>query len=103
MFDENKMYSNGTWQVKEGQEENFKSLWKEFAEIGVNDKGALKGMLLQDHDNPKSFVSFAVWENIETIKKWQEDPVMKNYLTKFREVCDSMQIKTLKPAIIIKK
>ena len=103
MFEEEKMYTNGIWQVKEGQEENFKSLWKEFAKTGVKDKGALEGTLMQEYGNLKSFVSFGVWENIESAKQLQNSPEMKSYLPKFDEICDSRQLKILKPVVKVKK
>ena len=103
MFEENKIYTNSIWQVKEGQVENFKSLWKEFAEDGIKNRDTLEAILLQEYDNPKSFVSFGIWENIESIKQWQNSPDMKSYSSKFDEICDSRQIKTFKPAIKVKK
>jgi quinol monooxygenase YgiN len=103
MFEEDVVYTNSIWQVKEGQEENFKSLWEEFAKTGVKDKGALEGILLQDYENPKSFVSFGVWENIESTKQWQNSPEMKSYLPKFDEICNSRQMKTFKSVVKVKK
>ena len=103
MFEEDRIYTNSIWQIKEGQEENFKSLWKEFAETAVKDKGAIEGGLLQEYDNPKSFVSFGVWENIESAKQLQNSPEMKSYLPKFDEICDSRQLKILKPIVKVKK
>jgi quinol monooxygenase YgiN len=103
MFAEDKIYTNSIWQVKEGQEQNFKSLWKEFAETAVKEKGAIEGVLMQEYDNPRSFVSFGIWENIESAKQLQNSPEMKSYLPKFDEICDSRQLKILKPVVNVKK
>ncbi len=103
MYEENKIYTSGVWQVKEGQEENFKSLWKEFADDGIKNRNTLEAVLLQEYDNPKSFVSFGIWENIESIKQWQNTAEMKVFASKFDKICDIRQIKTFKPAMRMKK
>jgi quinol monooxygenase YgiN len=102
MFEQEQLYSNGSWQVKSGKEENFKSLWKEFAEDGIKNRGAVEAVLLQEADNPKNFVSFGIWENNASIEKWQNSPEFKSYAAKFNELCDSRQIKILKTVTKIK-
>jgi quinol monooxygenase YgiN len=102
MFEEGKIYTNGIWQVKAGREENFKSLWKEFAEDGIKNRNTLEAILLREYDNPKNFVSIGIWENLESIKKWQNSPEFKSYIYKFNELCDSRQIKSLKSGDTIK-
>jgi quinol monooxygenase YgiN len=96
MFEPGQLYSNGVWKVKNGQEENFKAVWKEFAELALKNHGALEGTLLQEIDNTKIFVSFGLWENTEYTQKWQNSPEFKSYMAKFKDLCDSMQIKILK-------
>ena len=103
MFDTEQLYSNGVWQVKKGQEKNFMALWKEFAESGLKNEGVLEAALLQRVDNLNNFVSFGLWENAEATKKWQNSSEFKGYMTKFKELCDSMQIKVLKSVIKVKK
>ena len=103
MFETEQFYSNGVWQVKGGQEENFKSLWKEFAETGLKNQGVLEAGLLQERDNSKNFVSFGLWKDNESTKKWQNSSEFKSYMSKFKDLCDSMQIKILKSIVKIKK
>lgn len=103
MFEQGKLYSNGVWQVKDGQEENFKAVWKEFAELALKNHGALEGTLLQEIDNTKTFVSFGLWESTEYTQKWQNSPEFKSYMAKFKDLCDSMQIKILKSIVKINK
>lgn len=103
MFEQGKLYSNGVWQVKDGQEENFKAVWKEFAELALKNHGALEGTLLQEIDNTKTFVSFGLWESAEYTQKWQNSPEFKSYMAKFKDLCDSMQIKILKSIVKINK
>jgi len=103
MLETGQLYSNGVWQVKSGQEENFKSVWKEFAESALKNQGVLEGGLLQEIDNSKNFVSFGLWENTESTQKWQNSSEFKSYMAKFKDLCDSMQIKILKSIVKIKK
>jgi heme-degrading monooxygenase HmoA len=103
MFEENQLYSSGIWKVKNGQEENFKSVWKEFAETAFKNQGVLEARLLQEVDNSKNFFSLGLWIDAESTKKWQNSSEFKSYMSKFNELCDSMQIKILKSLIKIKK
>ena len=103
MFETGQHYSNGVWQVKSGQEENFKAVWKEFAESALKNQGVLEGGLLQEVDNSKNFVSFGLWKDAESTKKWQNSSEFKSYMAKFKELCDNMQIKILKSIVKIKK
>ena len=103
MFDTEQLYSNGLWQVKNGKEIFFMALWKEFAETGLKNEGVIEAALLQGVDNPNNFVSFGQWENAEAAQKWQNSSAFKEYMAKFKELCDSMQIKILKSVIKVKK
>jgi quinol monooxygenase YgiN len=103
MFETGQLYSNGVWQVKSGQEENFKAVWKEFAESALKNQGVLEAGLLQEVDNSKNFVSFGLWKNTESTHKWQNSSEFKSYMAKFKELCDSTQIKILKSIVKIKK
>ena len=103
MFETEQIYANGVWQVKNGQEKNFMALWKEFAEFALKNQGVLEAGLLQEVDNPNSFVSFGHWKNTEATKKWQNSSEFKVYMTKFKELWDSMQMKILESVIKVKK
>lgn len=103
VFETGQLYSSGTWQVKRGQVESFKSLWKEFAESALKNRGAIEGALLQEVNNPNSFVSFGLWIDTEATKKWQNSSEFKGFMDRFKDLCDSMQIKILKSIIKVKK
>ena len=102
MADTEQVYSSGAWKVKKGQEKNFIALFQEFAEF-VRKQGVLEGKLLQEIDNPNNLVSIGLWENTEATQKWQNNPVYKDYMAEFKELCDSRQIKIFKPVIKVKK
>ena len=102
MADTEQVYSSGAWKVKKGQEKNFMALFQEFAEF-VRKQGILEGKLLQEIDNPNNLVSIGLWENTEATQKWQNNPEYKDYMAKFKELCDSSQIKIFKSVIKVKK
>jgi heme-degrading monooxygenase HmoA len=102
MADKEEVYSSGIWQVKKGQEIKFMALFQEFAGF-VRSQGIIEGKLLQQVDNPNSFVSIGLWENTEATQRWQNTTEYKDYMAKFAELCDSRQIKIFKPVIKVKK
>ena len=61
-------FTVGEWVVKPGMESQFIDVWNSFAKwTGESQVGAGTGHLLQDSDNPRSFLSYGPWENNEAI------------------------------------
>ena len=102
MFDTKQFYSHGMWIVKNGQVKNFMALYKEFAEFAQKNYGLLEAGLLQEVGKTKYFVSFGLWENTKAAQKWKNSSEFEVYLTKFRELCDDIQIKILKSVSKVK-
>ena len=76
-------YTSATWKVKPGNEQEFIDTWKAFAKWTVdNVKGAEYARLLQDNLDATRFVSFAPWNNEETIANWREMDEFKTWISK---------------------
>ena len=102
MADIGKDYTSIIWQAKKGQEKNFIAQFKKFAE-SARKQGLIEATLLQEVDKPNNLVSFGLWKNTESTQKWQNSSEFKSYMAKFKDLCDSMQIKILKSIVKIKK
>ena len=101
MADIGKDYTSIIWQAKKGQEKNFIAQFKKFAE-SARKQGLIEATLLQEVDKPNNLVSFGLWENAKAVKKWRDAPEFKDYMAKFKELCDSIQIKALKSVVKVK-
>ncbi len=94
---EGQLYSLGVWHVKQGRERNFIGAWSDFAGwTARNQPGAIEGSLLQDLEDPRRFVSFGPWEDIESIRAWRERPEFKGFFAKAKELCERIEPQTLR-------
>ncbi len=94
------IFTLGLWSVKAGNEEAFKSAWKQFAEwTSKNQPGAMDAYLLQDVEEPRRFISFGPWRDADSIKTWRQRPEFKEFFAKAKTLCDSIQPQTLKAVV----
>jgi quinol monooxygenase YgiN len=90
------MYSSGVWIVKEGKEEEFKRRWQAGADAVSLEFPDVKFMLLQDHDNPRRFVSLGEgWRNVEQIEAARSSPAFQDSMAATWRVVESGDLATL--------
>lgn len=97
MPEEERVYTSGMWMVKQDKLSEFVSTWHEFAESARGRSGAIEAILLQDNDVPQYFTSFGQWDSLAGIKKWRSEPSFKDYMARLGDLCDNVQILTMKP------
>lgn len=91
-------YTSGRWSVKPGHDEAFA---RAFAESGVKDmdppiRGLLqRPRLLRDLSEPRSYLSYAVWESREAIEEFRSRPDFPAMIARMKVHLDDMQISTL--------
>ena len=86
-------YSSGNWLVKEGSEEDFVSRWTAFVEWSLeNAPGFVTGLLIQDSDNPRRFLSLGAWDTAEAMQAWRQMPEFQELFEACRELCDEVQV-----------
>ena len=64
-------YTAGFWTAKEGEEETFIEAWREFAEWASGFAGVRALHLLRDVKEPRRYVSYADWDDIDAIHGWK--------------------------------
>jgi heme-degrading monooxygenase HmoA len=88
-------HSSGYWLVKEGSEENFVSRWTAFVEWSLeNASGLESGILIQDSDNLRRFISIGAWDTAEAMQAWRQMPEFQELFEACRELCDEMQVRS---------
>ena len=88
-------YSSGYWLVKEGSEEDFVSRWTAFVEWSLeNAPGLVTGILIQDSDNPRRFLSLGAWDTAEAMQAWRQMPEFQELFDACRELCDEVQVRS---------
>jgi len=86
------LYTSGTWKVKAGMEAEFIELWQAFAEWTASSQaGAGEAFLLQNPENPQSFLSFGPWDRVEHVDKWRSRPEFQAFVRRARELCEALE------------
>ncbi|MEV2209993.1 antibiotic biosynthesis monooxygenase family protein [Streptomyces sp. NPDC050997] len=92
MLQENKYWSSGKWQVKEGSADEFIDRWREFLTwTGKEHQGLLGARLVRDLRDPNAFVSFASWHDLDSMRAWQASPEFTERLNAASALCEDMQ------------
>jgi len=97
-------YTMGQWFVKPGREKEFIAAWKEFADWTQKSQyGVIEATLLQDTEDPHLFRSYGNWKDADSINLWRRTPEWKRYYSKLMELCQDVQIRTLKSVAYLQK
>ncbi|MFF3328483.1 antibiotic biosynthesis monooxygenase family protein [Streptomyces sp. NPDC002888] len=92
MLQESKFWSSGNWHVRTGQAEEFVERWQEFLTwTKENNDGFLGARLIRNLGSPDSFVSFAAWQDLASMRAWQNSPEFTKRLGACRALCEDMQ------------
>jgi len=84
-------YASGTWQVKEGREEQFVERWTAFLQWTRKDHPAmLAATLLRDRNVPGHYLSFAEWTDEPSRAAWKQDPHFAALFGACHELCEHM-------------
>lgn len=95
--DLNQPYTFGIWTVKPGKESEFSKLWATFADSTTLSYSAIgKAYLLRDIENPSKFISFGVWDSIDTVLKWRNSEGFKTFVANAMRLCEDFQPLNLK-------
>jgi len=89
------LYTHTTWQVKEGQEDEFVRRWSEWVYWSHDAGLTAPGMLLRDAEAPRTFVSLGPWESMSAVRTWRALPGYQERVARLREVVDEFTPRTL--------
>ncbi len=80
------------WEVGPGNEAAFIETWDTFARwTAAHQPGAIMGVLLQDTENRRHFVSTGPWEKPEQLAEWRKTPEFREAFARFRELCTAIE------------
>src|SRR6478609_3259891 len=77
-------FTSGEWIAHEGEVDAFIDAWDAFASWSGSRPGAGRLHLVQDLGNPRRFLSFSSWSDLDSIHVWKADP-------EFRSRMDAVQ------------
>lgn len=84
-------YASGTWQVKEGREEEFIERWREFLEWTRETFPAMRvANLLRDSGVPGHYLSFSEWADESSRQAWKQAPDFETHIGACVALCENM-------------
>ena len=92
------VYTLGIWKVQAGRENDFVRAWSEMANNTKADFTESVATLLQDMDEPRTFISFGPWESLEQIEQWRSSDTFKNGVGSIRSLLDDFAPHTMQIA-----
>jgi len=92
------VYTLGIWKVQAGRENDFVRAWSEMANNTKADFTESVATLLQDMDEPRTFISFGPWESLEQIEQWRSSDTFKNGVGRIRSLLDDFTPHTMQIA-----
>ena len=88
-------YSQTTWLVKPGLEDEFVERWRELAAWSALQGLRASAKLFRDVDEPRRFMSFGPWESLEAIRRWRTEPGFHEHMARLGEVVEHLEPRTL--------
>lgn len=69
------VYTLGDWVIAEGSEDEFVEAWSELVDWTMDEiPGGTFAKLLRDSDDPRRFVSFGPWRDVDAVIAWRANP-----------------------------
>jgi heme-degrading monooxygenase HmoA len=82
-------YVSGDWKVRTGSEDEFVARWRAFTGWSLeNAPGARSFVLIRDMDEPRHFLSFGSWTDLESVRAWRATSEFAQLLGRCRELCE---------------
>lgn len=92
MPQDSKTWVSGNWQVAEGNAETFVDRWTDFLTWTKDaNPGFLSARLIRDLEDPLHFVSFASWQDVDSVRAWKQQPDFAEHFQKCRALCTDMR------------
>ena len=80
-------YTNGTWTVKDGEDDAFVAEWTSFVTWATEMDGSGSFRLVRDVDSPARYMSFADWESFDAQSAWKQRPEFPEQIGRVRAHC----------------
>jgi|SRR5215208_7229375 len=91
-----RVWTHGTWTVKEGHEDEFVSAWNAMVrDVSAHIQGVHPPTLLRDHDRPNVFVSFGPWDTSDAVMNFRASEPFRRHTAAMGELIERFDARTL--------
>jgi quinol monooxygenase YgiN len=88
------VWTHGMWTVKPGREDEFVRAWHALARDARAQFGAA-GRLLRDRDDPRQFIAFGTWPDIDALARFRSSDVLRERAPELDELVDGGEARLL--------
>lgn len=92
------VWAQGTYKVKPGCADEFVRLWGELARQAVEEFGVPPPTILRDRDDPDLFVTFGVWDSLDTLQRFRSSPLVAERARALDDLVESADARLLDEA-----
>ena len=89
------LYTHTTWRVTAGSEDEFVVRWNEWVDWSHREGLAAQALLLRDLEEPRTLVSFGLWEDSSAVRNWRALAGYHERVARLSEVVESFDPRTL--------
>lgn len=89
------VWTHGTYKVKPGRGDEFVRGWRELAQHAVYEFGVAPPTILCDRDDPNVYVTFGVWDSLETLQRFRSSPLVAERAPELDDLVESAEARLL--------
>ena len=89
------IWTHGTYRVKPGHTDAFTHGWRELARHAVEEFGVAPPTILRDHEDPSLYVTFGVWDSVETLERFRSSRLVAERAAALDDLLDSAEVRVL--------
>jgi quinol monooxygenase YgiN len=89
------IWTQGTYRVKPGCADEFVRGWRELARHAVEEFGAAPPTILYDREDPSLYVTFGVWDSLDTLERFRSSPLVAERASGLDDLLDSAEARLL--------
>jgi heme-degrading monooxygenase HmoA len=91
----NQYFTTGRWTVNPENRAAFIEAWSRFAGWGSGSPGTGTLELMQDLDEPETFISIGDWDTYESIRSWKDAPEFKEQIAQVLQYVSGFEPRNL--------
>jgi quinol monooxygenase YgiN len=92
------VWTLGIYTVKPGRGDEFVRGWRELAQHAVEEFGVAPPTILCDRDDPNLFVTFGVWDSLDTLQRFRSSPLVAERARALDDLVESAEARLLDEA-----
>ncbi|MET7615760.1 antibiotic biosynthesis monooxygenase family protein [Streptomyces sp. NPDC005408] len=102
MAEDSRYWASGNWHVADGKADEFIERWTGFLTWTKEaNEGFVTARLIHDLNDPGHYVSFAAWQDVDSLTAWRNKPEFAEHFGGCRALCTDMEAGNYELVVVI--